>query len=125
MNNSEGESPEHKNLVKRMVEHYQSEGYTKFRADLDGHTQPDSINGKIPDVIAWGHPSKPPAILEVETCDSIDNNHTESQFKAFSVEAKQNGWEFHVTIPKICYDNAKKVIDALSLSPYPKIWTVS
>jgi hypothetical protein len=46
--------------------------------------------------------------FEVETCDSIDEEHTEDQWILFSAQAIQEKVKFIVIVPKVCEQDAKK-----------------
>lgn len=110
----DNESKEHENLVSMMAKYYSTKGYVTIKADLNEYAnKPDKINGYVPDVIAEG--KAPFIILEAETCDSIDIEHTELQFKAFDKFVKQNGGEFHIAVPRQCYEIAVAKINKMGL----------
>jgi len=69
-NRSSDESKEHRDLITMMINYYQSNGYTNIKADLDGCSQPDQINGHIPDATVMKNNIQ--TILEAESCSTVD-----------------------------------------------------
>jgi len=97
------ESEEHKRLVKMMLNHFKSKGYTNLKADLEGETPPNQIYGHIPDLTCNKNDAKGTfIILEAETCDTIFDEHTEDQWKTFYRKAREVGGEFHIVVPRTC-----------------------
>jgi hypothetical protein len=85
------------------LNHFRNQGYSEFKADLEGYDQPDEISGYIPDLTCRKNDSKRTLILlEAETCNTIFEAHTEKQWTAFYNYAKQFDGEFHVVVPKTC-----------------------
>jgi len=92
--------------------------YTDIRADLEGYETPEKVTwketqkGHVPDVTGKDlngvlH------LYEVETEDSINEEHTTDQWNLFSAFAAQHGAVFHVAVPQTSVLDAK--IRALSL----------
>jgi len=115
------ESEEHKRLVKMMLNHFKSKGYTNLKADLEGETLPDRIDGHIPDLTCNKNDAKGTfIILEAETCNTIFDEHTEDQWKTFHQKAQEVGGEFHIIVPKTCNgesgpDLARKRLNELGI----------
>lgn len=108
------ESLEHKNLVEMMANYYTKQGYQNVKADLLGWPNPSLINEYIPDVTAETNNTL--IILEVETCDTIDDAHTESQWLEFARSGK-----FEVAVPKNCRDSASAKLSSLEITAI--VWT--
>lgn len=114
MNRTAKSQTDHDTLVKRVVNHLEQKGYGNICADLAGYPQPETIEGTkqdhIPDVTADG------VIVEVETADSLDTDHTTSQFSLFADHAAKNGKEFWVVVPKGADGAANQRLNALGIS---------
>ena len=96
---SGSESTEHAELITMMVAHFKGLGYSDIRADISGYTQPDQVGGHIPDLSCKKNDAARTRItLEAETCETIGDDHTASQWRAF---ASASG-EFHLVVPKSC-----------------------
>lgn len=95
----------HDKIIGLQVNAYSSKGYTNIKASHIGYLggQPDIVNGHIPDLSSYYNGQK--VICEVETADSISNNETIEQLKAFS----RSGYILHVSIPKSELQQAQKV----------------
>ena len=91
---------DHDRMVRAVADHLLREGYGDVRADVAGYSTPSELtwkgkqHGHIPDVTADG------TIFEVETADSIDDAHTEDQWKLFAAWAELNRRTFVVVVPK-------------------------
>ena len=100
-------------------------GFRDVQADLHGHTQPDIITwtetgrGHIPDVTANNGQLH---VFEVETDDSIYDQHTEDQWNLFANFAQQHGARFWIVVPKGSESDAQLRLNQLGLQA--KIWTV-
>lgn len=96
---------QHNMMVLEVVKLLTQRNQASIRADLPGFARPETIEGEtgnhVPDVSATG------LIVEVETADSISDQHTASQWKVFSDEAQQRGWKFWVVVPKGCRQEAE------------------
>jgi len=79
-----------------------SEGY-EVRADVNGYNRPPTVNGHVPDIYARKVGST--VIAEAETCDTIESEHTRSQYVAFSSVPQA---AFHVIVPETCLTSAKE-----------------
>lgn len=105
---------QHDQIVQVVVNHLAQKGYRNIRADLPGHTQPALVHGTrqdhIPDVTADG------LIVEVETADTIEDDHTTSQWSLFSDHAAKNGKTFWVVVPNGAVAAAQTQLNTLGLT---------
>ena len=99
---NEEEENLHTNMLKSMIEKLKEKNIVVIQADLEGYDKPDEISGKIPDIVGEKE-NKTRIIIEVETCGTIDIEHTKEQFESFS---SADG-EFWVDVPKSCIDALK------------------
>ena len=113
-------------MVRNLYDHLVSQGCRSVKAHLKGLTRPDLIywnstgKGHIPDVTSsWNGTS---AILEVETHDSIFDQHTEDQWSLFAAYTQQHGKVFVVVVPKGSEDSAWSRLAQLGIEA--KVWTV-
>ena len=65
-----------------------SNGWKKVYADLPGNIKPPLIGGHIPDIYAVSGMQE--VIIEVETVDSINTEHTKSQLAVFELWKRQS-----------------------------------
>lgn len=92
---------------------------TDIRADIPGYKRPDIITwpgtdkGHVPDVTAYE--GEKFNIYEVETVDSINDPHTEEQWRLFAEYAVLNNGVFFVVVPPMEMQNAKKRLKELNL----------
>jgi hypothetical protein len=91
----------HDSMVRGRANELLSQGYA-VNADIMGFTQPAAISGYIPDIYAVKNMSR--VIVEVETCESACELHTQEQFKVFSNVLNA---EFHVVVPESCLAKAQ------------------
>jgi hypothetical protein len=94
---------EHDNIVESLVGHLKSNKHINIKADLANHIRPSTIKwknaktGHIPDVTSKKDGQA--YIFEVETFDSINDQHTEDQWKLFAASARANSKRFILVIP--------------------------
>ena len=94
------------------------EALTDIKVDLDGFHKPSEIAGPgseasdVPDATARGEKLY---IYEVETADSIKDEHTEHQWTLFSNYAKENDGIFYVAVPPLNVWDARMRLKELSL----------
>jgi hypothetical protein len=95
----------HNQLVSNQVVTFRNEGYTNIKADHINHPsgQPAMVNGHIPDLSAVKNGFM--VISEVETNDSINDQSTIQQWKAFD----RSSHEFHVVVPKSALEDAQSM----------------
>lgn len=104
---------DHDAMVRKTMEMCINKGYSDVRADLPDELQPEQINNFKPDVT--GKISYWFFIFEVETDDSINDKHTEMQWKAFADYAKENLQTFFVVVPEGSLNKAKHRLDELCI----------
>ena len=114
VNRNSSESFEHENLVRMMANYYTKQGYQNVKADIQGWFTPELIGKHIPDVTAQKNDLF--IILEAETCTTIDDDHTKSQWLEFSKNGK-----FEVAVPKNCRDSANTQLRGLGITA--TVWT--
>jgi len=116
---------DHDDLVLMMVNYFEKQGYTNIQADIENYTTPPIIKGQDrnhrPDILCDKTPYTQ-IILEAETEDTIDDEHTASQWSLFAKWANEHSNEFHLVVPKGCREDAKKRLNELSISAH-SIWT--
>ena len=116
----------HDQMVWDVYNHLISNSYRDVKADLQSLTKPDLIHwtsnkkGHIPDLTAKYNGNE--FIFEVETTDSIFDQHTEDQWRLFAANANQYGKSFRVVVPK----SSKEAVDSRlnQLGIQADIWTV-
>jgi len=110
---------EHDEIVKKVAEALIESGYKDVKADIDNYDTPAEIvwektnKGHIPDV--RGKKDKE-VIVEVETDDSINDDHTAGQWKLFSAYASQHDAEFMISVPEGSKEKAEKRLTELNIS---------
>ena len=115
----------HDDLVIMMVNYFEKQGYTNIRADIENYPAPPIITGQDqnhrPDLLC-DKTSYTQIILEAETDDTIDDEHTASQWALFANWANRHNNEFHLVVPKGYRDAAERRLGELNISAH-KIWT--
>jgi hypothetical protein len=102
-----------------MVNYMQQNGFTNIKADLKGFDQPEIITwsktnkGHIPDVSGMNRVQH---IVEVETVDTINHQHTDDQWNLFAAYASQHNAQFIVLVPKGYDGEAKKRLAHLGIT---------
>lgn len=84
------ESPEHKKLVKGLIDYLNQEGFKTICAAYEGLSQCDPREERIPDVVGK-NAQELNAIGEAKTCDDLDKDRTNDQFKVFSNRVMTSG----------------------------------
>ena len=116
----------HDQMVRDVYNYLISNGFRNVKADLKGLAQPELIywtsteNGHIPDLTASRNGTR--QIFEIETSDSIFDQHTENQWKLFAANAQQDGKTFFVVVPKGSEDLAKSRLAQVDIQA--EVWTV-
>jgi len=116
----------HDSMVKSVADHVSTTRHTNVKADIAGYNAPDMIywenskKGHIPDVTSS---SDTHYIFEVETDDSINDPHTEDQWKLFSANAQQYSKKFIVVVPKGSEQQARMRANQLGVT-LDDVWTV-
>lgn len=103
----------HKELIKWMVGKLRKEGHDITHADHPDleYPAPEKIKNHKPDIVS--HFKGVRHVTEAETCGSIDDEHTESQWKEFDKAAG----EFLVVVPNSCRVNAEERARKLGIRP--------
>jgi hypothetical protein len=93
----------HDFMIKYMVSQLMNAGYGKIYADIPGHKKPIPINFRsslyYPDVFAEKDFKK--VVVEVETDDSINEDHTEFEWVAFNQYIQSNNADLIFVAPGI------------------------
>lgn len=114
---------EHDRMVLAAARHLVAKGFRDVKADVAGFTQPAKIGwsgtarGHIPDVTGWGSEFN---VFEVETADSINQEHTADQWSLFAAYAGQHGAVFWVVVPFGSAAAASQRLKDLGLTA--KVW---
>jgi hypothetical protein len=109
---------EHDRLVKKAVDLLADKGCENIKADLPDFEKPKKIvwqstgEGFLPDVTVSGDELR---IFEIETADSIDDEHTAEEWKLFSSYAEVNDALFYVVFSKGSVEKVKKRIKELDV----------
>lgn len=96
---------QHEYLVRNMAELLFAGPYRDVRVDLPGYDMPDKVFREgaavymLPDLTARGTKF---FVFEVETADSIDDEHTLEQWPMFAAHAQRMKGEFWVVVPRRC-----------------------
>jgi len=124
------ESPEHKRLVKALIDYLSGLGFSTTCAAYDGFNPCAEIDKHIPDVEGQNS-DELIAIGEAKTCDDLDNERTTEQFKAFSHRQMSGGKSkgkvvpFYIAVPKGCEKKLEETLVNLNLSTKENIHRVS
>ncbi len=104
----------HLRLVRQARAQYLASGYTRIFADLPGERPPRSVH------LPGFAPSRPDltcrdvrnrlVLVEAETCDSLDLEETERQWRLFRAYADACGGEFHLVVPSECEGAARQLL---------------
>lgn len=93
----------HDIIVHNRVLLFEGYEYTDIKADIEGYPPPEEIEFEgrnyIPDVTC-NDKNGVFIILEVETAESIDDDHTQNQWRCFENETARSGGEFHIAVPE-------------------------
>ncbi len=109
----------HMLLIRSLILRLQKSGYKHLRADLQGLKRPETISGNpldetyVPDVTGYGLEEN---IFEVETPDTIYDEHTEKQWTSFAEYAKKRNGKFWVVVPRGAGEDAQSRLHRLNLS---------
>ncbi len=112
-------------MIKTVAQILTGRGYKEVKADIEGYTVPEKIvwestkQGFIPDLTARKDELR---IFEVETADTINDPHTEEQWKLFFVYAKTNKAMFYIVFPKGCVETVKARLEEIGINAY--LWEI-
>lgn len=127
MNCKRASQTTHDSMVKTLIDYISKNNFTEIKADLKDFTTPSKISWKdkgdshIPDVT--GKHAGVIHLFEVETDDSINVEHTKSQWKLFGAFANQNGAIFIPVVPAGSKQNALLVLNELGLKTVD-VWEI-
>ena len=94
-----GEGSEHIRLVKALIDELKKQGFEILSAASDGFDPCSAIENLMPDLKAY-NPRKEFVIFGlVKTCDELDNEQTEEQFKFFSHRFMRGGKSAKAAVP--------------------------
>ena len=120
---------QHDQMVQYVADYLVRNGYRNVNADLKGKTQPDLIywksngQGHIPDVTAVsGTNGNESHLFEIETSDSVYDQHTEDQWELFAANAKQYKKTFWVVVPKGSENDAHFRLNQLGIQA--EVWGI-
>lgn len=117
---------EHDSMVRSIINYIKGEKHSSIRADLQGYEKPELIywsgtkKGHYPDVTSTEGQNY---IFEVETDDSINDSHTEDQWRLFSANAKEHSKTFIVVVSKGAEQQAQQRAKDLGIN-IDGVWTV-
>ena len=121
-----GNQTEHDSMVRSVANYVKEKGHSDVKADLEGYEKPELLywsstrKGHYPDVTST---ESKDYIFEVETGDSINDLHTEDQWKLFSANAKEHSKTFVVVVPKESESKAWQRAEELGIT-VDAVWNV-
>ncbi len=124
------ESPEHKKIVKELMDYLNQAGFKTTCAAYEGLSVCAQIEGRIPDFMGR-NAQELIAIGEAKTCDDLDNDRTNDQFKVFSNRVMNSGISngktvpFYIGIPKTCVTELQQNLKKLGLNQKTNIHIIS
>jgi hypothetical protein len=128
---NKAESPEHKRMVKGLIDYLNKQGFQTVCAAYEGLNQCEPIDERIPDCMGKNVQGLL-AIAEAKTCDDLvnDRKRTDDQFKTFSNREMSSGISkgqavpFYICVPKECNEQLNQILRELGLSGKPNITTL-
>lgn len=117
---------DHETMVRSLAIHLKKLGHSDIKVDLFGNKVPEQVRwgankaGYIPDVTSTKDKNY---VFEVETDDSINEEHTEDEWKLFAAYAKKESRQFIVVVPKGSEQKAWKRAEALGID-LDNVWAV-
>lgn len=112
-------------MVKYAADFLIEKKFRNVKAGIPGYPQPEQISwkatgkGHVPDVTGEGDTFN---LFEVETVDSIDDQHTEDQWTLFAEYAVEHKAVFWVVVPENSASAARQRLNELKIDA--KIWEV-
>lgn len=93
------EDSEHKRLVKALIDELKKQGFKILNAAFDGFEPCSEVENLVPDVKAY-NPRKEFVVFGLaKTCEDLDNEQTEEQFKLFSNRFMRGGKSAKAAVP--------------------------
>lgn len=114
---------QHDQMVRSLIDYLFSNNFANVKVDLPGFTKPAKITwksngqGHIPDVTAEGKESN---LFEIETDDSIFDDHTADQWSLFAAYSHEHGKQFWVVVPTGSVKSAQSRLTQLGIQA--KVW---
>lgn len=111
---------EHDRLVEKLRSRLMSNLFSDIKVDLPGHVKPDRIvwndtqRGHEPDATAYYVLKQ--HVFEVETADSLGDEHTYEQCRLFAAYVRDKFAEFTLVVPNGCGVAARSQLFRWSLS---------
>ncbi len=122
------ENPEHKRLVAALATELKNQGFEITNAACEGYTPCLMVENHVPDVKAY-NPKKEYVVFGIaKTCEEIDNEQTEEQFKLFSSRYMSSGKSkgaavpFCIAISKGCEKQLEACLKKLKLDQKKNIF---
>lgn len=118
---------DHDHMVRELIAHLKSNGYTGIEADITGYNQPELIywesnrKGHIPDVVAQRNGKV--TIFEIETLSDMVTDHSKSQRELFHANAKQHGKSFVLVVQQSAKADAERLLAFEDIQG--EVWTVN
>lgn len=119
------ENPEHKKLVKSLIDYFTKQGFKITCSSHEGYCKCPDIEGCTPDVRATSFELN--VIGEAKLCDDLDSEMTKKQFSVFSMREMATGslqsWPvpFYIAISKGCEDKLESTLKELGIDRKPHI----
>ena len=116
---------DHDKMVKHVANVLIEKNFRGVKADLPGFEKPAEIKwkktgkGHVPDVTGLKEQFK---LFEVETADSIDDQHTEDQWTLFAKHAKEQNEVFWIVVPERSVAAARRRLGELNIQA--NVWGV-
>ncbi len=116
---------EHERLVRVAAGSLLERAYRDIQADVAAFPRPEKITwphssrGHVPDIVAFDDRMN---LFEVETEDSVRDEHTEDQWRLFSDFARDNRAVFWVVVPVGVRDAARERMTKLGVKG--SVWEV-
>jgi hypothetical protein len=126
---NEAESPEHRKLVKVLIDYLSKQGFGVTCAAYEGYNKCEPMDERVPDVMGR-NAQQLVAIGEAKTCDDLENERTDDQFRIFSnrkmISGNASGQAvpFYIGVPKTCVEQLQDRLKALGLNQKTNIYMV-
>lgn len=108
---------QHDRIVEKVYHFLLDNRFYEVRADMSGVERPRPVEGNgngefVPDVTAQGEKF---VLFEVETADSVQDEHTSAEWKCFSEFARQHHAEFYLIVPEGAEQGARRRAEELGV----------
>ena len=128
MSENQGQPQEHQRLVKALIEELKRQGFEITNANCEGYEVCQEVENQVPDVKAYNRKKEYVVFGQAKTCDELDNEQTETQFKLFSSRYMAKGKvagkivPFCIAIPKGCEEKLEACLLKLKLNQKKNIF---